>query len=91
MVEIKYIIHTDKFEDDVKGIKDKGLKSKLQKQIEKTAKNPDFGKPLRHGLRGEMTIYVKPYRLIFKVDGEKLLLLRFEHRVNVYDYNKIKW
>ncbi len=85
MVEIKYIIPTVKFEDDVKGIKDKGLKVKLQKQIDKVTKNPDFGKPLRHGLRGEMTIYVKPYRLIFKVEGEKLLLLRFEYRGNVYD------
>jgi mRNA-degrading endonuclease RelE of RelBE toxin-antitoxin system len=85
MVEIKRIIPTDKFEDDVKGIKDKGLKNKLQKQIEKIARNPDFGKPLRHGLRGELTIYVKPYRLIFKVEGDTLLLLRFEHRGHVYD------
>jgi mRNA-degrading endonuclease RelE of RelBE toxin-antitoxin system len=85
MVEIKYIVPTDKFEDDVKWIKDKGLKAKLQKQIDKITKNPDFEKPLRHGLRGEMTIYVRPYGLIFKVEGEKLLLLRFERRGNVYD------
>jgi mRNA-degrading endonuclease RelE of RelBE toxin-antitoxin system len=85
MVEIKYIIPTGKFEDDVKSVKDKGLKDKLQKQIDKISKNPAFGKPLRHGLRGELTIYVKPYRLIFKVEGDKLLLLRFEHRQNVYE------
>jgi mRNA-degrading endonuclease RelE of RelBE toxin-antitoxin system len=85
MVEIKYIVPTEKFEDDVKSMKDKGLKDKLQKQIEKVTKNPSFGKPLRHGLRGELTIYVKPYRLIFKIEGEKLLLLRFEHRKGVYD------
>lgn len=85
MVVIKRIVPTNKFEDDVKGIKDKGLKDKLQKQIEKITRNPDFGKPLRHGLRGELTIYVKPYRLIFKVEGDTLLLLRFEHRAHVYD------
>ena len=85
MVEIKYIIPTNKFEDDVKGIRDKGLKDKLQKQIDKITRNPDFGKPLRHGLRGERTIYVKPYRLIFKVEGDSLLLLRFEHRGGVYE------
>lgn len=85
MVEIKYIVPVDKFEDDVKKIKDKSLKDKLQKQIYKITKNPGFGKPLRYGLKGEMTIYIKPYRLIFKVEGDKLLLLRFEHRRNVYD------
>ncbi len=84
MVEIKRIIPTEKFEDDVKGMKDKGMKDKLQKQIDKITRNPDFGKPLRHGLHGELTIYVKPYRLIFKVEGDTLLLLRFEHRGNVY-------
>ena len=85
MVEIKRIVTTEKFEDDVKGMKDKGLKDKLQKQIEKITHNPDFGKSLRHGLHGESTIYVKPYRLIFKVEGDALILLRFEHRKHIYD------
>ncbi len=85
MVDIKYVIPTERFENDVRSVKDKGLKDKLQKQIEKITKNPGFGKPLRHGLRGELTIYVKPYRLIFKVEGERLLLLRFEHRQTAYE------
>jgi mRNA-degrading endonuclease RelE of RelBE toxin-antitoxin system len=46
--------------------------------------NPDFGKPLRYGLKGEWSIYVKPYRLIYKVEDERLILLRFEHRKEVY-------
>jgi mRNA-degrading endonuclease RelE of RelBE toxin-antitoxin system len=39
---------------------------------------------MRYGLRGEWSIYLKPYRLIYKVDGDKLILLRFEHRKEVY-------
>lgn len=84
MVEIKTIIYTEKFEKDVKRFKDSSLKDKLEKQIRKIIENPEFGKPLRYGLRGEWTIYVKPYRLIYKVEGDKLILLRFEHRKEVY-------
>jgi addiction module RelE/StbE family toxin len=84
MVEIKFIIPTEKFEKEFKKIKDKGLKEKLKKQIVKMIENPDFGKPLRYNLKGERTVYVKPYRLIYKVEGDKLILLRFEHRKEVY-------
>lgn len=84
MVEIKFVISTDKFEEEFKKIKDKGLKEKLKKQIHKITQNPGFGKPLRYNLRGERTIYVKPFRLIYKVESDKLILLRFEHREKVY-------
>ncbi len=88
MVEIKTIVYTEKFERDVKKIKDSSLKEKLEKQIRKIAENPEFGKPLRYGLKGEWTIYVRPYRLIYTVQGYKLVLLRFEHRKNVYEQNR---
>ena len=84
MVEIKFIIPTQKFEHDVKKIRKSPLKEKLEKQIKKITDNPNFGKPLRYDLKGERTIYVKPYRLIYKIDGDKLILLRFEHRDKVY-------
>jgi addiction module RelE/StbE family toxin len=85
MVTIRFIVPTDKFERDVRRIKDKGLKEKLEKQLEKVADDPNVGKPLRYGLKGEWSIYVKPYRLIYKVEGDKLVLLRFEHRKEVYE------
>ncbi|MBI1978898.1 MAG: type II toxin-antitoxin system RelE/ParE family toxin [Candidatus Aenigmarchaeota archaeon] len=84
MVEIKFVISTEKFEREFKKIKDERLKEKLKKQITKITENPNFGKPLRYELKGEWTIYVKPYRLIYKIEGDKLILLRFEHRDEVY-------
>jgi hypothetical protein len=51
MVEIKFIVLTEKFESDVKKIKNKGLKERLEKQIKKVIENPNFGKPLRYSLR----------------------------------------
>jgi len=85
MVAIRFIIPTDKFERDVRGIKDKGVKKKLQKQIDKVADDSEVGKPLRYNLKGEWPIYVRPYRIIYKVEGDKLILLRFEHRKEVYE------
>ncbi len=85
MVEIRSIVPTDSFKKDIKKIKDQGLKERLQKQIGKIAENPSFGKPLRYGLKGEWSVRVKPYRLIYEVEGDKLILLRFEHRKEVYE------
>lgn len=85
MVEIKAIVYTDKFERDVRKIKDSLVKEKLEKQIRRIAENPESGKPLRYGLKGEWTIHVRPYRLIYAVQGDRLVLLRFEHRKNVYE------
>ncbi len=85
MVEIRGIVYTQKFERDVRKIRDNSLKEKLEKQIRKIAENPEFGKPLRYGLKGEWTIRVEPYRLIYAVQGDRLILLRFEHRKSVYD------
>ncbi len=86
MVEIRFIVATEKFEKDVKKIKDRGLRDRLEKQIRKAIEDPDFGKPLRYDLKGERTVYVNPYRLIYKVEGDRLILLRFEHREKVYGY-----
>jgi addiction module RelE/StbE family toxin len=85
MVEIREIVYTEKFERDVRKIRDGSVKEKLTKQIAKVAENPESGKPLRYGLKGEWTIPVKPYRLIYAVHSQRLILLRFEHRKEVYD------
>jgi addiction module RelE/StbE family toxin len=84
MEGIKEIIWTKKFEEDFKKIRNRATQDKLEKQIKKIRHNPSFGKPLRYNLRGERTVYVKPHRLIYKVEGDKLILLRFEHRKQVY-------
>ena len=84
MVEIEEVIWTRKFESEFKKIKDASVKEKLKKQISKVLENPKVGKPLRYALKGERTIYIKPFRLIYFVEKSKLYLLRFEHREKVY-------
>jgi mRNA-degrading endonuclease RelE of RelBE toxin-antitoxin system len=85
MVEIKEIVYTQKFERDVRKLRDGLMKEKLGKQIRKITEDPEAGKPLRYGLKGEWTVRIAPYRLIYAVQGDRLLLLRFEHRKTVYD------
>ena len=81
---ITQIIWSDKFKKEVTKIKDSKLKEKLQKQIQNIVESPELGKPLRYNLKGERTVYVKPYRLIYAYQRTILYLLRFEHRKEVY-------
>jgi len=77
------VIYTDKFEKEVKRL-DSSVKIKVVKQIEKIIQSPNIGKPLRYDLKGERTIYIKPYRVIYAFDKDTITFLRVEHRKTVY-------
>lgn len=81
---IKEVVWTRQFEHDIKSVKDKATKERIRKQIEKIIKTPSTGKPLRYNLKGERTMYIGHFRLIYASDSEKLYLLKFEHRKKVY-------
>ena len=81
---IDEIVYTSEFEHEVKKLKDRKIKEKLGKHIRKLVEDPELGKPLRYTLKGERTIRIPPYRLIYAVMGKKLILLRFEHRKDGY-------
>ena len=76
------ITPTKEFIKEVKRI-DSFLREKLDKQIKKIIQNPNVGKPLKYS-RGERTLYIKPFRLVYSVIGNELILLKFEHRKKVY-------
>ncbi len=80
MVEV---IYTEKFEHEFKKA-DNFVKEKIKKQIQKILENPDTGKPLRYDLKGERTVYVKPFRIIYSYSNNTIYFLRFEHRKEVY-------
>ena len=73
------------FDRYVMKVRDNSVREHLVKQFRKLSENPESGKPLQYGLKGEWTIRVKPFRLIYAVQGNRLILLRFEHRKEVYD------
>lgn len=82
---IREVITTDKFEQDIKHIREALTLERIEKQIRKIVSDPEVGKPLKYSLKGERTLYIKPYRLIYAVEGSTLILLRFEHRKDVYE------
>jgi len=80
MVEVVY---TEKFEREFRKT-DKSIKEKAQKQIKKIMIDPEIGKPLKFNLKGERTVYVKPFRIIYAFFNNTIYFLRFEHRKDVY-------
>jgi len=79
------IIYTNKFEKEFKK-SDTSVKKKALKQLGKIMENPKIGKPLKYDLKGERTVYVKPFRIIYSFSKEEntIYFLRFEHRKEVY-------
>ena len=57
---------------------------KLEKQIKKIIENPRVGKPLRYK-RGERSLYIKPFRLIYATRGDEIVLLKFDYGKKVYN------
>ena len=73
-----------KFIKDIKNL-DKFQKNKIEKQIKKIIQNPSVGKPLKYK-RGERSLYVKPFRLVYVLKIDEIVLLKFDHRKKVYKY-----
>lgn len=76
------IIPSNTFKKNIKRL-NQFERDKIEKQIKKIIKNPNVGKPLKYK-RGERTLYIKPFRLIYAVRGDGIILLKFEHRKKVY-------
>ena len=84
MVIVRDIVWTKKFELELRKLKDSAMKNRVKEQIKKIIEDSETGNPLRFALKGERSVYVSPYRLIYAVQGETLYLLRFEHRRTEY-------
>ena len=78
------VIYTEKFEREFKKI-DLAIKEKAKKQLTKIIKNPTVGKPLKYNLKGEKTIYVRPFRIIYSFSKGTIYFLRLQHRKDIYD------
>lgn len=81
MVEV---IYTEKFEKEIRK-SDSSIKEKVIKQIQKIIENPQVGKPLSYNLKGERTVYIWPFRIIYSFFDNTIYFLRFEHRKKVYE------
>lgn len=79
------VYHTKVVEDDIPRLST-SWRAKIRDAIkEKLTTSPDFfGKPLRRSLKGYRKLRVGDYRVIFRIQGSKVLILAILHRSVVY-------
>ena len=63
-------------------IKDRLLKEKIIKQIEKVIQKPEVGKPMRGFRKGTRELYVHPFRLSYAYlpNEDKIIILEIYHK-----------
>jgi len=78
------IIFSEEFRKDFKKIKDKSTRLKLIKHIKKLAELPKSGKPLKYDLRNHRSVRIPPFRIIYRLEKNKIIINCFEHRKGIY-------
>ncbi len=78
------IIFSEEFKKDFKKIKDKSMRLNLIKHIKKLGQLPESGKPLKYGLKGHRSARIPPFRIIYRLENNKIIVNCFDHRKNVY-------
>ena len=78
------ILFSERFRKDYKRIKDESLRKRILKAIKKVAELPDSGKPLRHSFKGHRRLVVRPFRIIYRIEKERIIMNCFEHRKKAY-------
>lgn len=81
----KLIYHPDVAKEDLPRIP-RNLKETIRKAIEeRLVKEPFlYGEPLRQSLKGNRKLRVGDYRIIYRVKGEEIVILKSGHRREVY-------
>jgi addiction module RelE/StbE family toxin len=78
------IIFSEEFKKDYKRIKDRNLRLRIIKSIKKLEKLPESGKPLKYDLKGHRRLAINPFRIIYRIEGPRIIINCFEHRKDVY-------
>ena len=78
------IIFSEDFKKEFKKIKEKGMRLKIIKQIKKLSEKPKSGKPLKYNLKNHRSLKIPPFRLIYRLEEDKIIINCFDHRQKVY-------
>ncbi len=78
------IIFSNDFKKEFKKIKDKSFRIKIIKQIKKLSELPESGKPLKYELKNHRSLRIAPFRIIYRLEEEKIIINCFDHRKEVY-------
>ncbi|MBI2105722.1 type II toxin-antitoxin system RelE/ParE family toxin [Candidatus Woesearchaeota archaeon] len=78
------IIFSEEFRKDFKKIKDKSIRLRIINHLKKLEQLPESGKPLQYHLKGHRSIRVPPFRIIYRLEQDKIIINCFDHRKDVY-------
>jgi len=78
------IIFSEEFKQDFKKIKDKATRLRIINQLKKLETLPLCGKPLQYNLKGHRSIRIPPFRIIYRLEQDKIIINCFDHRKDVY-------
>ena len=67
------------FKKNFKKIKDKTTKERIIKQTSKIKENPLIGKPMMHARKGTRELYIPPYRMSYRLEGDIVYILALYH------------
>ena len=84
-MEYRIIYHPDIVKEDLPRIP-QNIKNTIRRAIEtRLISNPHLtGEPLRQSLKGHRKLRVGDYRVIYRVKGNKIIVLKIGHRKEVY-------
>jgi mRNA-degrading endonuclease RelE of RelBE toxin-antitoxin system len=79
------IIFSEEFRIEFKKIKDNATRLKIIKQLKKLSESPEAGKPLKYELKNHRSIRITPYRIIYRLESDKIIINCFDHRKDIYE------
>ncbi len=83
---ITKIIFTKEFDSNYKRLtqKNRALKEKVKKKIEKIAENPETGVPKRYNLKGARGVHVNPFVITYVIIRDAIVFITINHHDLVY-------
>ena len=89
MASFEILYHPDISTKDLPRISG-DIQKRIKKAVEiKLTQAPEeFGEPLRRSLKGYWKLRVGDWRVIYKVEGRAVIILRIGHRREVYDQSR---
>lgn len=78
------IVFSERFREEFKRIKDKTTRLKIIKQLKKITEIPDAGKPLKYNLKNHRALRIPPFRIVYRLEEDKIIINCFDHRKDVY-------
>ena len=78
------IIFSEEFKKEFIKIKDQITRLRIIKQLKKIGQLPESGKPLQYNLKGHRSLRIPPFRIIYRIEQDKIIINCFDHRKDVY-------